>query len=228
LKAPGLDGRSEQGMAKKNERRRLWRWQRDAAAVVAFTLFPMLVMAGLFAPAVVHVEEDLVDPEPTRPRVVTVADREAPGRLLIPRDFSAGFMPELMRMENVFDAGPRPRPSRGARALANLLRAFSRHQSDTIVLDDAHKPVPAFLFQDSLGMTSRTPLMLTALGAFDDPMSIDNGVGYVPFMNQTYTKRRRGRRRRGDLPVIPEPGTMVLVGLGLGMLAAGRRLPKEA
>lgn len=200
-------------------RRRLRRWQRDTAAV-AFSLFPMLVMAGLFSPAVVHVQEDLVDDGPGRPRIVKLASDGARRPLLIPRDFSAGFIPELVDLERLFDTGG---ASPEARRLARLL-AFSRHDGESIVLTDVSGSVPGFLFADVLQSVVRTPMLAAQQRPFDDPILASHGPGYVPFLNGG---RSSLLRPRPPPPPVPEPGTAPLVGLGLASLAYRRRAQRD-
>ncbi len=71
------------------------------------------------------------------------------------------------------------------------------------------------LFDDPLGVTSREPVVMAIMRPFDDSLSQEFGIGYVPFMNDSPDGSSGGS---GTPPVVPEPQTGLLLGLGLIML----------
>jgi hypothetical protein len=198
-------------------RLRLRGWRRDAAAI-AFSLFPMLVMAGLFSPAAIDVEPEPEAERPIRPRVLAFASDQARRPLLIPRDFSAGFIPELVDLERLFQTGG---ASPEARMLARLI-TFPRHHGDSIVLGDHSSALPAFLFKDALGSAAKGPVPMVVPRPFDDPILGSHGPGYVPLLPGG-RGRPPGTRPPPRPPLVPEPASALLVGLGLALLASGRR-----
>ena len=97
--------------AKRPKRARARKWQ-GRIAVVLFTLFPLGVLAGLLSPGVISLQlaqvAEAVAPEAAPPLDFQGVDF---GRspLLVPRDFSAGFIPELLDLDQLFrDTAVRP------------------------------------------------------------------------------------------------------------------------
>jgi len=208
--------------AKRPNRARRWPGR---VAVVLFSLFPLGVLAGLLSPGVIGLQ--------TAETVAELAAGETPpldfdtskfGRspLLVPRDFSAGFIPELLDLDQLFrDTEFRVDPS-GER-LARLL-AFPRSHGDAIVLDDVDGHPLDLLFDDAL--------VGDTIASIPDGLSDAFGLGpigsSVPLGN---------RVRFDDFPgggsgssaggLIPEPATGFLFALGLGALGIRRRRPGE-
>ena len=66
-------------------------------------LFPLLVAGGFLAPGVIQVlalAQELTESE--RDRLVDRTGPYARRPLLVPRDFSAGFIPELLDLDQLF------------------------------------------------------------------------------------------------------------------------------
>ena len=203
---------------------RAGRW-RGRIAVVVFSLFPLAVVAGLLSPGMIALQ---VASDTVAQNVVTPA---APGSLdfqgvnlersplLVPRDFSAGFVPELLDLDQLFlDTAFRVDPS--GEHLARLL-AFPRSYGDAIVLDDADGQPLDMLFDDALvGDTIATiPDGLPdafGLGPIQPSVPLGNRVRFDDFPNGGPNENPSGA-------VIPEPSTGALLALGLALLAIRRR-----
>lgn len=192
---------------------------------VALCLFPALVMAVVLAPEVVRVEREVaLDDTGLSPAIAPLSPEPAFQWLPIPRDSLTGFFPELTDLERRF-AGSWGGVSPNAKRLARLLLAFPRNHGDTIVLDDTDRRLRDPVFRDALAITSR-PLPIPVIDAdpFGVPFLSDVSPGYVEFGNG-------GPNTGGTTeapPVIPEPGTGALLGLGLSMLAFRRRAQRRA
>jgi hypothetical protein len=201
-------------------RKRARRWH-ARIAVLLFTLFPLGVLAGLLSPGVITLQ--------TTQTAEAVTAGETPpldfgdvnvGRspLLVPRDFSAGFIPELLDLDQLFrDTDFQVDPS-GER-LARLL-AFPRSHGDAIVLDDVDGYPLALLFDDALvGDTiASIPDGLGdafGLGPIGNPLPLGNGVRFDDFPG--------GNDDELPGPVVPEPSAGVLFALGLVALGLRRR-----
>ncbi len=137
------------------------------------------------------------------------------------RVFSLGQIPtrfysEPPRMQSVpFHLTPSPR----ARALAKLL-SFSRNRGDTIVLDDVDQFARTVVFKDVL----TTSLVEPSVGG-DDFFALHPLRNPIPFGNGVRDDDLVGGSGIGGPPgpVVPEPGTVALMGLGLACLAASSR-----
>ena len=164
------------------------------------------------------------DLDPARPDGRTVTPGEAPpldfqgvnlGRspLLVPRDFSAGFIPELLDLDQLFRETDFQLDPSGER-LARLL-AFPRSHGDAIVLDDVDGYPLDLLFDDALvGDTiasSRRARRRLRSGTDRQPGSA---------RQRRALRRLPGERRPDDPagPVIPEPTSGLLFALGLAAL----------
>ena len=196
------------------------RWS-GRIAVVLFSLFPLGVLAGLLSPGVIGLQT-------VAETVAEVAAGETPpldfsglglrrSPLLVPRDFSAGFVPELLDLDQLFrDTEFRVDPS-GER-LARLL-AFPRSHGDAIVLDDVDGYPLDLLFDDALvGDTiASIPDGLTdafGLGPIGSSLPLGNRVRFDDFP---------GGSSAPSGGVIPEPDTGFLLALGLCALGLLRR-----
>jgi hypothetical protein len=119
--------------------------------VVLFTLFPLGVLAGLLSPGVIGLQTTQTAAEiaaGAQPPLDFDNSSLSRSPLLVPRDFSAGFIPELLDLDQLFrDTEFRVDPS-GDR-LARLL-AFPRSHGDAIVLDDVDGYPLDLLFDDAL------------------------------------------------------------------------------
>jgi len=188
-----------------------------------FSLFPLGVLAGLLSPGVIGLQT-------TAETIAEIAAGESSpldfsgrnfGRspLLVPRDFSAGFVPELLDFDQLFhDSQFRVDPS-GER-LARLL-AFPRSHGDAIVLDDVDGYPLDLLFDDAL--------VGDTIASIPDGLSDAFGLGpigsSVPLGNRVrFDDFPGGDTDDGGGGVIPEPATGFL--LALGLVALGIRRPR--
>jgi hypothetical protein len=209
--------------AKRPNRARKWQGR---IAVVLFSLFPLAVLAGLLSPGVIALQTvtGSATAESAGPAAAAgaldfrgVNLNRSP--LLVPRDFSAGFIPELLDLDQLFlDTAFRVDPS-GER-LARLL-AFPRSYGDAIVIDDADATPLDMLFDDALvGDT-----IAAVPDGLPDAFGLGPIGGSVPLGNRVRFDDFPSGAPDDDVggPVIPEPATGALLALGLGLLAIQRR-----
>lgn len=195
--------------------------KRFALIKLMFGLFPLLVAGGFMAPgwvqllAVAQVEEDTA-------RAVVV-DRIGPyGRrpLLVPRDFSPGFVPELLDLEQLF-VGSRSHLGPDDQHPARV-PAFDRSFGDLIAFDDMGQLTPPVEFKDVLMDAQSTHLA----GLLDEDF-------VLPLCGTLYAGNCvRDDDFSGEFVIdtrpIPEPDTAALMGLGiLGLAWQGRRLRRR-
>ncbi len=209
--------------AKRPNRARKWQGR---IAVVVFSLFPLAVLAGLLSPGMIALQI-ATDTESVAQNTSPAAPLDLQGvsldrsPLLVPRDFSAGFIPELLDLDQLFlDTAFRVDPS-GER-LARLL-AFPRSHGDAIVLDDADGSPLDLLFDDALvaDEIAAVPDGLPdafGLGPIGGSVPLGNRVRFDDFPNGGPNTSGSGA------PPVPEPGTGVLIAFGLGALAIRRRI----
>ncbi len=207
-------------MSESSTRRKRWaRWRRRIVALL-FLLIPAAVIAGFLTPGVVRVElaERSERAEPvSRPVDVAASQTEIRTPHHARRVFTLGKLRRRVyidppRMQSVpFHLTPSPR----ARALAKLL-SFSRNRGDTIVLDDVDQFVRTVVFKDVLAASIVEPSVrgddFFALHPLLNPIPFGNGVRDDDLVG--------GSGSGGTGPVVPEPGTVALMGLGLAGLAA--------
>lgn len=185
-------------------------------------LFPLLVAAGFMAPGVIQVLA--LAQEPTESERAPVVDRTGlygHRPLLVPRDFSAGFIPELLDLDQLF-LGSEYRIPISAEQLARVT-SFPRSHGDAIVLDDLGDFAEDITFKDVL--MEEPPSMLLA----GDP-----NAELLPLCG---TLHAGNCVRDDDLAgpgvdvevgqVIPEPSTAVLLALGLAALGCRRHVSRR-
>jgi hypothetical protein len=196
------------------------RWHARIALLI-FLLFPLGVLAGLLSPGVITLQaakdwEEVIPGETPPLDFQGVNLGRSP--LLVPRDFSAGFIPELLDLDQLFRDTDFQVDSTGER-LARLL-AFPRSHGDAIVLDDIDGQPLDLLFDDAL--------------VGDTIASIPDGVGDAFGLGPIGGSVPLGNRVRfDDFPgggggetsgmVVPEPSAGVLFGLGLVLVGLRRR-----
>jgi hypothetical protein len=212
--------------ATRDPSRRRERLRRRVAAFV-FALFPTLIGVGVLAPGFVQLiaAQDTVEVA-TPPLQNRPLDRPP---LLVPRDYSAGFVPELLDLEELFSTrGYTPSDAPRSRVLG-----FPRSHGDQIVLDDSDPEFRVIAFRDALAaaviggkkFTSDPYLPLSNPLPRGDGLREDdfpgNGVG-DPL-------RKPATATNDPPPVVPEPGTGALLAggvLALG-IARSRRLSQR-
>ena len=186
--------------------------------VLAVVLFPLLVTGGVLAPRVIGLMADAkVDTNATQvePMVVLDFSKPLPGKppLLIPRDYEAGFVPELLDLQNLF-SGASQEPDQMAQEYARLL-GFPRTHGDVIVMDDVDREIRDVIFKDPVMVGAETayPRPNPALLPIGDPRPLGDGL------------RFDDPQATGEGPVapIPEPGTAALLASGLVILALRHR-----
>jgi hypothetical protein len=186
--------------------------------VLAVVLFPLLVTGGVLAPRVIGLMADAaVDGTATQaePSVALDFSKPLPGKppLLLPRDYEAGFVPELLDLQNLF-SGASQGPDQMAEEYARLL-GFPRSHGDVIVMDDVDREIRDVIFKDPVMVGAETayPRPNPALLPIGDPRPLGDGL------------RFDDPQATGEGPVapIPEPATAALLAVGLVALAVRRR-----
>jgi hypothetical protein len=138
-----------------------------------------------------------------------------PGKppLLLPRDFEAGFVPELFDLQNLFNSSGHNRDQL-SQEYARLL-GFPRSHGDVIVMDDVDREIQDVIFKDPVMVGAETayPRPNPALLPIGEPRPLGDGL------------RFDDPQATGEGPVapIPEPGTATLLASGLAILAFRHR-----
>jgi len=185
-------------------------------------LFPLLVAGGFMAPGVIQVlaiAQELTESE--RAQLVDRTGLYGHRPLLVPRDFSAGFTPELLDLDQLF-LGSEYRVQVSADSLARVT-SFPRSHGDSIVIDDNGDYVEDITFKDIL-MEEEPPMLLAG----------DPEADLMPLCGTLHSGNcvRDDDLVSGDIVVeegtpIPEPGTGVLVALGLIALGCRPRASRR-
>lgn len=186
--------------------------------VLAGVLFPLLVTGGVLAPRVISLMADTEKvAAATEAESPTILDFSKPmlGKppLLLPRDYDAGFVPELLDLQNLFSSATSD-ADQMAQEYARLL-GFPRSQGDVIVMDDVDREIRDVIFRDPVMVGAETayPRPNPALLPIGDPRPLGDGL------------RFDDPQATGEGPVapIPEPGTAALLASGLVVLALRHR-----
>lgn len=193
---------------------------RHSIAAAILSLLPLLAFAGVLAPGLVEVAYD-EEPAQIEPRKGTVVFRPvhlSRPPLMVTRGAGEGFQLEFFDVEALFESG-RYRGELGQR-LAQL-QSFPSSLGDLIVIDDVDAVAQQDLFEDVLrpsfvahGHTLWDPKIFDVIPPL---LAVGNGTRFDDFPDPGFEP--------GEAPaVIPEPGTALLLGMGLGGLALlGRR-----
>jgi hypothetical protein len=186
--------------------------------VLAGILFPLLVTGGVMAPRVIGLMADTeIEGSTTQGESPVTLDfsKPLPGKppLLLPRDYEAGFVPELLDLQNLFTAESYD-SDQMATEYARLL-GFPRSHGDVIVMDDVDREIRDVIFKDPVMVGAETayPRPNPALLPIGEPRPLGDGL------------RFDDPQATGEGPVapIPEPGTAALLASGLAILALRHR-----
>ncbi|MFQ5418190.1 MAG: PEP-CTERM sorting domain-containing protein [Myxococcota bacterium] len=184
--------------------------------VLLFVFFPMLIGVGILAPGMVKVmAEEGATSTTDSVRITRRLSRFAHQPLLLPRDFSAGFVPELLDLEHLFQ---RVEYMRDPRIFERArLPSFPRTYGDVIVLDDVDQRIREIVFKDPvlLAATASTALPPPApeLLPLPGPGVIGPGPRFDDFFGPQVEVST----------IVPEPSTGLLLGMGLAVIGLLRR-----
>lgn len=192
--------------------------RKRTAVVLLFSLLPMLIGLGVLAPGMVQVmavvNERLDD---DHVRITRRLSRYAHQPMLLPRDFSQGFVPELLDLEHLFsrvDYAGDPM-ARERTQLPNFESSFG----NVIVLDDVDQRLREIAFMDPVldnklaaDKLPPPPSDLTPIG---ESLTLTPGPRYDDYLGPQINVDE-------DF-VVPEPSTGLLFGLGLAFLGRTRR-----
>jgi hypothetical protein len=186
--------------------------------VLAGVLFPLLVTGGVLAPRVISlmaetdIESTATDAEP---QVALDFSGPMPGKppLLLPRDYEAGFVPELLDLQNLFN-GSGDTPDQMSQEYARLL-GFPRSHGDVIVMDDVDREIKDVIFKD--------PVMVGAKTAYPRPNPVLLPIGDARPLGDGLRFDDPQATGEGPVAPIPEPGTAALLASGLVILAFRHR-----
>jgi hypothetical protein len=186
--------------------------------VILFSLLPLLISVGVLAPGMIKVmaeEEEPMDSSSTR--TTRRLSRYAHQPLLLPRDFSAGFIPELLDLEHLFsrvDYMGDPMARKRAR-----LPSFPRNFGDAIVLDDVDQRIREIVFKDPVIVGQQTASAFPPPSADLLPLPGPEPIGPDPRFDDIFPPRQD----LGPDFVVPEPSTGLLLGMGLALVGLTRR-----
>jgi hypothetical protein len=138
-----------------------------------------------------------------------------PGKppLLLPRDYEAGFVPELLDLQNLFN-GSGETPNQLSQEYARLL-GFPRSHGDVIVMDDVDREIKDVIFKD--------PVMVGAETAYPRPNPSLLPIGEARPLGDGLRFDDPQGTGEGPVAPIPEPGTAALLASGLVILAFRHR-----
>jgi len=193
---------------------------RHGFVISILLLLPFLAIGGALAPGLVTVQYEEEEELAPRQRVPYRPVRLARRPLLVPRDFSMGFVPEVMDLERLF-MGSQYRADVGDRF--TRLPSFPRSRGDVIVLDDVDTFLTDTLFKDTL-----QPGVVADATVIWDPNVFDVIPDRTGFDGSNQFDDFTGQGSVTDVPppIIPEPrtGSLVVLGLlGLALRAHRRR-----
>ncbi len=187
--------------------RRLW--------ALGFLVLPAALLAGLIAPDLVKLapaDEHQLAGEGA-PVFQVPPLRKSP--LLVPRDFSAGFTPDLFDLQDLFSRSPyAPSDVRLSRVVA-----FPRHSGELIAVDEVDEHTKEIVFKDVLAAAIAQTSELPGIEPFlplANPLPRGNGVRYDDFPGPS--------NGAAELTTpVPEPGSLLLLAGALLALSGIRR-----
>jgi hypothetical protein len=187
--------------------------KRHGFVAALLALLPLLTIPGVFAPGFIRAEYEEKELAVFRGPVTFRPIRLSRRPLLVPRDYSPGFMPELLDLEQLF-TGARFRPD-GERRISRL-PTFAPKRGDVIVFDDVDMVIADEVFEDLLkpSIVASADLDFAEL---PPTMPLGNGIRYDDLVGGTNPPAEFFG------PPVPEPGTGLLLGLGLIALGIARR-----
>jgi len=203
------------------EKQRSERSERRERSILTTLLwfFPLLIGAGIMAPGMVKVmavEDESMGTSPLH--LTRRLSRYAHQPLLLPRDFSSGFIPELLDLEHLFsrvDYMADPNAKEHAR-----LPSFPRHFGDVIVLDDVDQRIREIVFNDPVLLSQTTAMVFPPPASDLLPLGGPNPIGPGPRFDDYLGPQIDV----GEDFVVPEPSTGLLFGLGITLLGiTGRK-----
>jgi len=194
------------------QRRRRSTRRRRSVLVLLFSMLPMLVVAGMLAPNFVQVTAVDERDEALSVRITRRLSRHAHRPLLLPRDLSSGFRPELIDLGHLFsrlDYMTPPKSNDRSR-----LPNFPHTYGDAIVLDDIDQRLREIVFKDPVLMAKSSAHILPPPATDITPLGGHGTLGSGPRFDDYL-----GPEFDIDDPiVVPEPSTGVLLALGLILL----------
>lgn len=207
-------------MRKRAKEARVARPVRHGIAAIIFWLLPLLAFAGMLAPGYVKVQYEEQEESTTAKSHGSVVFHPVPlsrpPLMIVPRDPSTGFVPEMLDLESLF-SGTRYRGESGHR-LASL-PSFPSHEGDMIVIDDVDTFVADQIFKDLL-----KPSFVATRGVIWDPSLFDVIPPLFPIGNNSrYDDFPEPGLTPSNGTVVPEPATGLLVSVGLVALGWSRR-----
>jgi len=195
--------RRARGRARR-ERRRLRRKRNAAITLILFLTLGVFAISAfdIFEPA-----RRIGPPLPIRARInypaLSLLDKSImlqPSNILL-----EGSLPQLFDLQEIVPARSDSRDE--------LPLPQEPDRPDVMMLDDFEAAPAKRAFLASVVETTRE----------QGGIGIQTGIDEVDFLAPTYQLGPSGSSLGGSLPVIPEPGTGVLVGIGLLALSIGRR-----
>ena len=189
---------------------------RHSIAAAVLSLLPLLAFAGVLAPGLIEVDykEEPGQAAARRGTIVFRPVRLSRPPLMVTRGLGAMYSLDFLDIEGLFESA-RYRAELGRR-LAQL-QSFPSATGDLIVIDDVDVMADADLFDDLLQptfMAQNNPLWDPKIFDVIPPLfAVGNGFRFDDFPDPGFIP--------GDVPtpLIPEPGTGLLLGGGLGALA---------
>lgn len=198
--------------------------KRERLATLLLVLFPLFAMSGFFAPGFLRYLAQAETEEPAeRAEVVDRLGPFAHRPLLVPRDFSEGYVPELLDMDELFHKRRNYRldlkKKKGEPQQVVIVSSFDRFFGDSIVQNSVGEIIAQVVFKDAL--MDELPRTVQALFDIEG-----NSLGLCDTLSAANCFRDDDLTNTSaavNVPV-PEPGAVTLLALGiLGLAICARR-----